>query len=63
MYLTFQTKILGSVPLSNCSVLAAQDETKKKNCFKIYHPARRVFYIYAHSFEEMVEWMETVSYN
>jgi hypothetical protein len=41
--------------------LAAQEETKKKNCFKIYHPSRRIYFIYASNFDEMVSWMETIA--
>jgi hypothetical protein len=51
---------LGSIPLSNCEVLAAQEETKKKNCFKVYHSSRRVYYMYAENYNEMVDWIRTI---
>ncbi|KNC54324.1 Psmras1, variant [Thecamonas trahens ATCC 50062] len=53
------TAPLGIISLSGCTISPA-DSIKKKNCFQVYHPIRRTFYIYAESQEEMLDWMTAI---
>ena len=50
---------LGVISLSGCTV-SAMPSMKKKNCFQVYHPIRRTFFIYADTEGEMSEWMAAI---
>eukprot|EP00300_Choanocystis_sp_HF-7_P033401 c45744_g1_i1.p1 GENE.c45744_g1_i1~~c45744_g1_i1.p1 ORF type:complete len:332 (+),score=60.42 c45744_g1_i1:82-996(+) len=50
---------LGIISLQGCSVSKA-DSQKKANCFQIYHPVRRTFYMYPATAVEQEEWLESI---
>jgi hypothetical protein len=51
---------LGSIALEGSFLQAADEHTRKKFSFGIFHPARRTFFLVADSKQEMQEWVDMV---
>jgi hypothetical protein len=51
---------LGSVPLEGSFLQPADEHTRKKFSFGIFHPARRTFFLVADSKQEMQEWVDII---
>jgi hypothetical protein len=51
---------LGSIALEGSFLQAADEHTRKKFSFGIFHPARRTFFLVADTKQEMQEWVDMV---